>query len=52
MNDDYLLNDIKEVLSMFIKHIRPDGELYPFSYNEIQRLKTIALYLEDDEVTE
>ena len=33
--------DMKEVLKMFIKHIRPDGELYPFSYFERQDLMKV-----------
>lgn len=33
------IEDIKEVLKEFIRHIRPDGELIPFSYNDICFLK-------------
>ena len=43
-----MTNEVKEAILMFIKHIRPDGYIYPFSYNESKRLEEIANKLEED----
>ena len=34
--------EIKEVLIMFINHIKYSGDLYPFSFEEKDRLNEIA----------
>lgn len=34
--------EIKEILIMTINHIKRNGELYPFSFDEIDRLIEIA----------
>ena len=45
------MNDLEEVIVMLIKHIRPDGYIYPFSVEESKRLKDIAKNIkEKDEV--
>ena len=46
------MNDLEEVIVMLIKHIRPDGYIYPFEYyDEVKRLKEIAKNIkEKDEV--
>ena len=41
------MNDLEEALLMFIKHIRPDGYIYPFSLDESKRLKEIAKRIEE-----
>lgn len=46
-------NDIKEVknvLRMIIKHIRPDGELSPFDYYEIKKLSQVAVAWREEEL--
>ena len=40
------MNDLEEVIVMLIKHIRPDGYIYPFSRNEIKRLEEIKKHIE------
>lgn len=30
--------NVKEILTCIIKHIRPDGEFYPFSKDEIKKM--------------
>ena len=30
---------IKEVLKCIVKHIRPDGEFYPFTHAEVEEMK-------------
>lgn len=40
MNEE--INEIKTLLRLFIKHIRPDGTLYYFSVEEVQRMRKIV----------
>lgn len=43
------MEDIKEALRIIIKHIRPDGTLYPFNIDEQRRLHFLAtLFIEAD----
>jgi len=30
---------IKDILACIIKHIRPDGEFYPFTRDEVEKMK-------------
>ena len=41
------MNDMEEAILMLIKHIRPDGYIYPFSLDESKRLKEIAKSIEE-----
>lgn len=36
------MNDLEEAVLLFIRHIRPDGYIYPFSVEESLRLREIA----------
>lgn len=38
---------LKEVLKCIVKHIRPDGEFYPFTRAEVERMKD---YLKSEEM--
>jgi len=33
--------NIKEILACIIKHIRPDGEFYPFTSDEVEKMKKL-----------
>ena len=33
--------NIKEILACIIKHIRPDGEFYPFTRGEVEKMKKL-----------
>lgn len=48
-NNDNDIKEVKNVLRMIIKHIRPDGGLSPFSYNEIIKLSQIAIAWREEE---
>ena len=41
------MNDMEEAILMLIKHIRPDGYIYPFSLDESKRLEEIAKSIEE-----
>lgn len=41
--------NIKEILACIIKHIRPDGEFYPFARDEVEKMKSL---LESDDSKE
>lgn len=41
-DDNSEIEEIKEILIMFINRIKHSGELYPFSYKEKDRLIEIA----------
>ena len=40
---------LKEVLKCIVKHIRPDGEFYHFTYKEVEEMKN---YLKTEETVE
>ena len=31
--------NVKEILVCIIKHIRPDGDFYPFTRDEVEKMK-------------
>ena len=37
---------VKEILARIINHIRPDGEFYPFTSGEVEKMKSL---LESDD---
>ena len=38
--------NVKEILARIINHIRPDGEFYPFTRGEVEKMKNL---LESDD---
>ena len=46
MNDN---EKIKDILACLIKHIRPDGEFYPFTRDEVEKMKENLKSDEDKE---
>ena len=38
--------NVKEILTRIINHIRPDGEFYPFTLGEVEKMKNL---LESDD---
>ena len=41
------MNNIETAIVMLIKHIRPDGYIYPFSLEETQLLQEIAKNIQE-----
>lgn len=33
--------NVKEILACIIKHIRPDGDFYPFTSDEVKKMKEL-----------
>lgn len=40
---------IKDILACLIKHIRPDGEFYPFTNDEVEKMKENLKFDENKE---
>ena len=40
------VDKLKEILKCIVKHIRPDGEFYHFTYTEVEQMRN---YLESEE---